>query len=79
MRKKIDELKELTQNADVDLSDEIKNLENRLQKLENEIYDNLKPWDRVQIARHPGRPTTIDYISLLFEDFFECTWRSVFW
>ena len=71
LRKKIDELIELTQNADVDLSDEIKNLEKRLQKLENEIYDNLKPWDRVQIARHPERPTTLDYISLLFENFIE--------
>ena len=50
---------------------EIENLENRLQKLETEIYENLKPWDRVQIARHPARPTTLDYISLLFENFIE--------
>ncbi len=71
LRKKIDELKELTRNADVDLSDEIESLENRLQKLENEIYENMKPWDRVQIARHPARPTTLDYISLLFENFIE--------
>lgn len=71
LRKKIDELKELTKNADVDLSEEIKNLENRLQKLESEIYENLKPWDRVQIARHPARPTTLDYISILFENFIE--------
>lgn len=71
LRKKIDELKELTKNADVDLSDEIQNLENRLEKLETEIYENMKPWDRVQIARHPARPTTLDYISLLFEDFIE--------
>ena len=41
-------------------------------KLEKEIYEHLKPWDRVQIARHPNRPTTLDYISLLFTDFFEC-------
>lgn len=71
LRKKIDELKELTKNADVDLSEEIKNLETRLQKLESEIYENLKPWDRVQIARHPARPTTLDYISILFENFIE--------
>lgn len=71
LRKKIDELKELTRNADVDLSDEIQNLENRLQKLEIEIYENMKPWDRVQIARHPARPTTLDYISVLFESFIE--------
>lgn len=72
LRKKIAELKEFTMNADVDLSSEIEKLEARLEKLEADIYDHMKPWDRVQIARHPGRPTTLDYISLLFTDFFEC-------
>lgn len=72
LRQKIAELKEFTQNADVDLSLEIEKLENRLLKLEKEIYEHLRPWDRVQIARHPNRPTTLDYISLLFTDFFEC-------
>lgn len=72
LRKKITELREFTKNADVDLSAEIEKLETRLEKLEKEIYENMKPWDRVQIARHPGRPTTLDYISLLFTDFFEC-------
>lgn len=72
LRKKIADLKEFTKNADVDLSVEIEKLEGRLLKLETEIYDHLQPWDRVQIARHPNRPTTLDYISLLFTDFFEC-------
>ncbi|KOP83716.1 acetyl-CoA carboxylase carboxyl transferase subunit alpha [Cytobacillus solani] len=72
LRKKIAELKEFTMNADVDLSSEIEKLEARLEKLEADIYDHMKPWDRVQIARHPGRPTTLEYISLLFTDFFEC-------
>jgi len=72
LRKKISELKEFTSKADVDLSDEIAKLEVRLEKLEKEIYENLKPWDRVQIARHPERPTTLDYVSLLFTNFFEC-------
>ncbi|WP_102274288.1 acetyl-CoA carboxylase carboxyl transferase subunit alpha [Cytobacillus massiliigabonensis] len=72
LRKKIAELKDFTMNADVDLSSEIEKLEARLEKLEADIYDHMKPWDRVQIARHPGRPTTLDYISLLFTDFFEC-------
>lgn len=72
LRKKIHELKEFTQNTDVDLSDEISKLETRLEKLENEVYGNMKPWDRVQIARHPNRPTTQDYISHLFENFLEC-------
>lgn len=71
LRKKIEEIKELTRNAEVDLSDEIKNLENRLKKLENEVYENMKPWDRVQVARHPARPTTLEYISLIFDHFIE--------
>ena len=78
LRKKIDELKEITKKADVDLSSEIEKLERRLQNLEEEIYFNLKPWDRVQIARHPNRPTTLDYIDYLFEDFFECHGDRVF-
>lgn len=72
LRKKITELKEYTQNTDVDLTSEIEKLEIRLNKLEKEVYENIKPWDRVQIARHPGRPTTLEYISRLFTDFFEC-------
>jgi len=72
LRNKITDLKEFTKNTDVDLTAEIEKLESRLEKLEKEIYENIKPWDRVQIARHASRPTTLDYISLLFTDFFEC-------
>ncbi len=71
LRKKIAELKEFTKNSEVDLSSEIEKLEARLTKLESEIYKNLTPWDRVQIARHPKRPTTLDYIERLFTDFLE--------
>jgi acetyl-CoA carboxylase carboxyl transferase subunit alpha len=72
LRKKILELRDFTKSTDVDLTAEIEKLEERLERLEKDIYDHMKPWDRVQIARHPNRPTTLDYISLLFEDFFEC-------
>jgi len=72
LREKIRELKEFTKQSDVDLSSEIEKLEARLQKLENEIYHNLSPWNRVQIARHPNRPTTLDYIERLFDQFVEC-------
>ncbi|MGD6816838.1 acetyl-CoA carboxylase carboxyl transferase subunit alpha [Metabacillus sp. 84] len=72
LRKKIAELKDFTSTADVDLSSEITKLEARLEKLEKDIYGNISPWDRVQIARHPKRPTTLDYVDLLFTDFFEC-------
>ncbi|OIK08534.1 acetyl-CoA carboxylase carboxyltransferase subunit alpha [Bacillus sp. MUM 116] len=72
LRKKISEIREFTKTADVDLSSEIEKLEARLEKLEKDIYENIKPWDRVQIARHPNRPTTLDYIAEIFEGFFEC-------
>ncbi|XJZ26460.1 acetyl-CoA carboxylase carboxyl transferase subunit alpha [Bacillota bacterium Lsc_1132] len=78
LRKKITELREFTKSSDVNLTSEIEKLEARLEKLEKEIYENIKPWDRVQIARHPNRPTTLDYIPFLFKDFFECHGDRVF-
>lgn len=71
LRKKIAELKKFTEEKEIDLSDEILKLEARLEKLEQEVYGNLTPWDRVQIARHPNRPTSLDYIGHLFTDFIE--------
>lgn len=71
LREKISELEEYTTVNDVDLSTEIVNLKSRLAKLEKDIYENMEPWDRVQVARHPMRPTTTDYIQYLFEDFIE--------
>ncbi|WP_053218929.1 acetyl-CoA carboxylase carboxyl transferase subunit alpha [Virgibacillus senegalensis] len=71
LREKISELKAFTKDSEIDLTEEITTLEKRLENLENDIYGNLKPWDRVQIARHAERPTTLDYIELLFTDFME--------
>ncbi|OZM57957.1 acetyl-CoA carboxylase carboxyl transferase subunit alpha [Lottiidibacillus patelloidae] len=71
LREKIKELKTFTAEKDIDLSDEVRRLEERLIKLEQDIYGNMTPWDRVQLARHPERPTSLDYIELLFSDFIE--------
>ena len=71
LRDKVEELKKLTEDSEIDLTDEIKKMEARLEKLEQHIYGNLKPWQRVQIARHPERPTTLDYIEEIFTDFIE--------
>ncbi len=71
LKKKINEIKEYTTNTNVDMSEEISNLEERLKKLEIEIYENMEPWDRVQVARHPNRPTTRDYVEKLFTNFLE--------
>jgi acetyl-CoA carboxylase carboxyl transferase subunit alpha len=68
---KIAELKELSGGARVDFSEEIQKLEKKAAKLQAEIFDDLKPWQVVQLARHPQRPYTLDYISRLFTDFFE--------
>lgn len=71
LKEKIAELKKFTQDSEIDLSDEISTLEERLKVLEDDIYGNLKPWERVQMARHGDRPTTLDYIERLFTDFIE--------
>ncbi|GER67010.1 acetyl-coenzyme A carboxylase carboxyl transferase subunit alpha [Weizmannia acidilactici] len=71
LKRKIAELREFTKQSDVDLSSEIEKLESRLARLEQEIYENMEPWDRIQIARFPERPTTLDYIQYLFTDFIE--------
>lgn len=71
LRKKISELKQYTKDNQVDLTAEIVKLESRLAKVETEVYSHMTSWDRVQVARHPERPTTLDYIPLLFTDFME--------
>src|SRR5699024_3885735 len=71
LKDKINELKKLSAENEIDLTEEIETLIERLSNLENDIYSNLKPWDRVQIARHQDRPTTLDYIYYLFDDFIE--------
>lgn len=71
LKNKISELRHFTEEKDIDLTDEIVKLERRLHKLEEEIYGNLQPWERVQLARHSERPTTLDYIEHLFTDFLE--------
>lgn len=71
LKEKIAELKSFTNDSDIDLETEITTLENRLERLENDIYGNLQPWHRVQMARHQERPTTLDYIQELFTDFIE--------
>jgi acetyl-CoA carboxylase carboxyl transferase subunit alpha len=68
---KIAELKELSGGAKIDFSEEIQKLEKKARKLQTEIFAELKPWQVVQLARHPQRPYTLDYIGRLFTDFFE--------
>lgn len=68
---KINELKNFSSHKKVDLASEIKKLEDKLQKMRTDIYSNLSAWQRVQIARHPHRPYTLDYIRMMTTDFVE--------
>jgi acetyl-CoA carboxylase carboxyl transferase subunit alpha len=71
LESKIAELKDLSGGARIDFSDEIAKLERKARKLQAEIFSDLSPWQIVQLARHPQRPYTLDYLSRLFTDFFE--------
>jgi len=71
LEKKIEELKRFTIEKKIDLSSEIKRLEQKLSDLKNSIYSSLSSWQRVQIARHPQRPYTLDYIQMMMTDFLE--------
>lgn len=67
---KINDLRQMGSKR-VTLEPEIKRLESKLEKLKHDIYDNLTSWQRIQIARHPGRPYTLDYIRLMTDEFLE--------
>jgi acetyl-CoA carboxylase carboxyl transferase subunit alpha len=71
LREKIKELKNFTVDKEIDLSEEINKLEQRASILEKEIYGNLTAWQKIQIARHSMRPTTLDYIQEIFQGFIE--------
>ncbi|MGV3095892.1 acetyl-CoA carboxylase carboxyltransferase subunit alpha [Staphylococcus borealis] len=71
IKNKIESLKQSQEKNDVDLQDEIDLLEASLERETKKIYTNLKPWDRVQIARLQERPTTLDYIPYIFDSFIE--------
>mgnify|MGYP001570046598 FL=1 len=71
LEKKIKELQELEASGSMDFKTEISALEKRLATLIRETFENLTPWQRVQLSRHPARPYTLDYIAAIFDDFIE--------
>jgi len=71
LENKIQEMKDYSLNEDVDLRDEIIKLEEKAKKLSKEIYSKLTRWQRVQLARHPQRPYTKDYIERITDYFVE--------
>ncbi|HFE52838.1 MAG TPA: acetyl-CoA carboxylase carboxyltransferase subunit alpha, partial [Bacteroidetes bacterium] len=69
--KRIQEMRDLSDSQNLELQEEIERLEAKARKLRQEIYSKLTRWQRVQLARHPDRPYTLDYIERMFDDFFE--------
>lgn len=78
LQNKIAELRKFTEEKGIDFTDEIVKLEEKAKQLQKDIYGNLTPWQRVQIARHPERPTTLDYIKHICTDFLELHGDRVF-
>lgn len=68
---KIEELKFLGSDSGVALTDEVRKLEARSRALTTSIFQNLSPWQITQLARHPQRPYTLDYVSMIFSDWHE--------
>ena len=68
---KIEELRFLQDDSALEISDEIQRLQKKSQALTRDIYGKLTPWQVAQVARHPQRPYTLDYVELLFSDFEE--------
>jgi acetyl-CoA carboxylase carboxyl transferase subunit alpha len=68
---KIEELKFIGTDASVNISEEIKRLQTKSRALTTSIFSNLSPWQITQLARHPQRPYTLDYISMIFTDWQE--------
>jgi len=69
LENKIEEMRRY--ESDLDIKDEVTKLESKVVSLKQSIFQNLTRWQRVQLARHPERPYTLDYISMMTTDFIE--------
>jgi len=68
---RITQIRELAEESEVDVSDQIHDLEERANQLRHEIFHNLTPLQRLQVARHPRRPSTLDYIQAMTDEWIE--------
>lgn len=71
LERQLADLKDRAADSDIDMGPEVKKIEEKLAKTKLDIYRNLSPWNRVQIARHQQRPFMLDYIREAFDDFTE--------
>ena len=68
---KIKELNDLGHSGDIDVRTDIKRLKTKIDKLRKRIFSKLSRWQTVQLARHPQRPYTMDYVNRIFDEFIE--------
>lgn len=71
LKTRIVQIEELAEASDVDVSEQLEQLEARYAQLRQEIFSNLSPAQRIQVARHPRRPSTLDYIQTISDDWIE--------
>src|SRR5690625_4872204 len=71
LENKIEQLRYMQSDSAVDISDEVHRLQQKSQALAKSIYAKLTPWQTAQVARHPQRPYTLDYVQEIFTDFHE--------
>jgi len=71
LEEKLADLKRHSRATDINFDAEVHRMEDKIDETKREIYQNLTPWQRVQIARHPARPYTLDYLQLSFTGFIE--------
>ncbi len=71
LENRIAQIRELAEENEVDVSDQIRDLEARATQLRQEIFQNLTPAQRLQVARHPRRPSTLDYIQAMTDEWIE--------
>lgn len=69
--KQLEALNQLSEENAIDVSSEIKAIEAKIEQTKRSVYSNLSSWQRVQLARHPLRPYSLDYVDAIFEDFQE--------
>ena len=71
LNQEIEKVKQIAEKTKVNMSDKVKELEIKLEKTKNKVYQNLSRWQEVQLSRHPDRPQTLDYIAQICDDFIE--------
>ncbi|MES2663798.1 MAG: acetyl-CoA carboxylase carboxyltransferase subunit alpha [Pseudomonadota bacterium] len=71
LEEKIHDLNQMTKTSNVNLSEDVNTLKKKLIQLTSDVFSNLTPWQVTQVARHPKRPHTLDYIPHIFTDFQE--------